>query len=113
MFTGRSTDDLEQLEHDLHEAAEILATIRHLQARAETAEAAVRQEATRFITIYGVGVEQEQRIIGLEAEIERLREALSFYADDKNWKIDAPLDVTSAYFTGGPARSALQQKDSE
>lgn len=46
-------------------------------------------------------------------EIERLREALQFYADDENWKIDAPLDITSAYFTGGPARAALQQKETE
>lgn len=36
-----------------------------------------------------------------------LREALSFYADDANWRQNGPLDPNSANFTGGPARAAL------
>ena len=43
-------------------------------------------------------------------EINRLREALKFYADDDNWQLNGPLDANSGIFTGGPATAALKEK---
>jgi hypothetical protein len=43
-------------------------------------------------------------------EINRLREALKFYADDDNWQLNGPLDANSGNFTGGPATAALKEK---
>lgn len=38
---------------------------------------------------------------------EKMAEALRFYVDPSNWKMNEPLDANGARFTGGPANDAL------
>ena len=50
-----------------------------------------------------------QRIAALEAEGERLREALSIYADPVNWIYEEYIGPETAYRDGGDiARAALE-----
>ena len=48
-------------------------------------------------------------LVKREAEIEKLRAALVFYADDDNWRLNGPLDANSGNFTGGPAKEIVER----
>ena len=66
----------------------------------ERIEAAKARIAEGKLTAHAVW---EPLILDLAAERERLREALAFYADDGNWRMNGPLDPNGPNFTGGPA----------
>jgi hypothetical protein len=68
--------------------------------------------ATALADAYSNGVDDGHayaaaEILRLRAEVEKLRAALQFYAEEKNWRRNGPLDTNSGNFTAGPAKEVL------
>jgi hypothetical protein len=56
---------------------------------------------------------QEIMLELLLAEVEKLRAALQFYAEEKNWRRNGPLDANGGNYTGGPASSVLGEQTTD
>lgn len=92
------------------DAAAALAFLRR-ERDAERAYCAGRaQDIVTLGQMAGRTMAAEDRAAAAEAEAERLRAGLEFYANPDNWRRDSPLDADSGNFTGGPARALLEKR---
>ena len=105
------------------EAADEIERLRTENAKFREAELIFSKDGQKWRTAISIFKEQDAKIDKLEniieddaklilrvrMENEKLRAALAFYADDKNWRLNGPLDTNSGNFTGGLAQEIVER----